>query len=621
MVDGVTHPPAHEKAKHVSYFDLTPRQEWVIVAFVLAAFVALAVGFSLGPILEGPDEIEHYRFVRLLADTWQLPNRMTINHEYHQPPLYYAIAALLKMPIDDPDFDAIEAYLNPAGIVVATFRGPNWRVQPGYDNRNFIIHSRAENFPYQSGAARAVHVVRLLSVVLGLGTLVTCYAVAGLLWPERPDRRLAVLGIVAFWPLFVYTSSYVTNDALLIFLSTLALYLTMRQVRDGPTLRSAVTLGVVLGCALLSKISALMLAAPVGLAILLNWRRAWRFGAITLAVALAIGGWWYVQGAILYNDPTGLRTQYQIIPNSQLRLGEIGFTESLERMEKIYRLLWARFGWLSGNIVVTPTIYMFFDALVCAGVIGALISGIIWLLRKRVKFVNSTYPPMVAVMATMGLVVLVAVYIFAITYRMGTTTARYLLPAIGVWACLLAYGIDFWLPQRYRLLLALSGIVIRGAVTTVCLFGYFLPAYRPLPPPTHIEHPLALRYNDVVELVGVGDTTIYTHPGEVAIIRLYWRAIQPTEDEILIAIRSDEFRQPLMVSTPATGNLRSTEWQSGQTWAEHWQIYIPPDVPPQTVYRFAVKLYDLAKERLLELIDQDSRELHSAVIEIVVLDD
>ena len=159
-----------------------------------------------------------------------------------------------------------------------------------------------------------------------------------------------------------------------------------------------------------------------------------------------------------------------------------------------------------------------------------------------------------------------------------------------------------------------------GVVAAVCLFGYFLPAYRPLPLPSRIEHPLALRYQDAVELIGVGDTVLYAYPGEVATIRLYWRAIQPTEDEMLIAIRADDFWRPLMVSAPATGNLRSTEWQPDQTWAEHWQIYILPDVPSQTVYYFAVGLFDPAERRLLELTDQDGRAVDFTVIEIVVLD-
>ena len=71
-----------------------PRRERLILALILGAYLVLAVAFSLGPIFEGPDEIEHYRFVRTLVQTRTLPDPYTqVRAQYHQAPLYYFLAA------------------------------------------------------------------------------------------------------------------------------------------------------------------------------------------------------------------------------------------------------------------------------------------------------------------------------------------------------------------------------------------------------------------------------------------------------------------------------------------------------------------------------------------------
>ena len=66
------------------------------LALILGGFIVLALGFSQGPIFEGPDEIEHFRYILTLTHTGQLPPPDgKRGGEYHQPPLYY----LLNVPL------------------------------------------------------------------------------------------------------------------------------------------------------------------------------------------------------------------------------------------------------------------------------------------------------------------------------------------------------------------------------------------------------------------------------------------------------------------------------------------------------------------------------------------
>src|SRR5689334_1255591 len=93
---------------------ISPQRERQVVWLILGMYIVLALTFSLGPIFEGPDEIEHYRFIRSLAHTLALPDpRTQVRSQYHQAPLYYALAAPLALLTDDSDFSRIDGRLNP----------------------------------------------------------------------------------------------------------------------------------------------------------------------------------------------------------------------------------------------------------------------------------------------------------------------------------------------------------------------------------------------------------------------------------------------------------------------------------------------------------------------------
>src|SRR5262245_48505657 len=134
---------------------ISERMYRILSAVVLALFVLLAGTVSLRlPIFEGIDEIEHFRVMDYLIHNRRLPdpNERTMS-EYHQPPLYYALGALVVMVTGDEDFAAREADVNVYHPYLLTVRGT--------DNKNVFLHSRAEWFPYSaSPTALAFHILR-----------------------------------------------------------------------------------------------------------------------------------------------------------------------------------------------------------------------------------------------------------------------------------------------------------------------------------------------------------------------------------------------------------------------------------------------------------------------------
>ena len=91
-------------------------------------------------------------------------------------------------------------------------------------NKNLMVHSPAEAWPWQ-GMALAVHLLRFYSMLLGLGTVYFTYRLAQLLFPQNAGLVIAVAAFVAFNPQFIFILSAISNDNLIIFLSTVTLWL------------------------------------------------------------------------------------------------------------------------------------------------------------------------------------------------------------------------------------------------------------------------------------------------------------------------------------------------------------------------------------------------------------
>lgn len=582
------------------------RNECLIVALIIFTFFILAVGFSLGPILEGSDEYPHYQFIHALIQSRGLPDAslQPVGGQYHQAPLYYVLSIPLIKLAGDTEFMQKDWDINP-------FFGYEF-TEIGNDNKNVLMHSRVEAFPYAgSPLALAFHLVRLFSVLLGIGTLIACYCIFAILWPERPDRRLTALGFVAFWPQFIYLSSLVNNDNLLIFLSTVSLLVLLRQVRSGPSGRNSVLLGILLGFALLAKASAPLLGVLIGFVVLTDFRRYWRYAVLILAIVILVAGWWYIRNIVLYHDLMGvgnLLSQWgtKLAPRDGL---------TLARLPRIHSTLWALFG--LEVVRVAPEIYTLFDTLTVLSLTGAILTGVRSALSRFGQMGTRWFRRDTVIVAVYALI-----WVFQLVYLTATAEGgnrgRYLLPAIVSWGALFAYGLDAFTPRRFRLQASLGGIVILAVVASICLLGYFLPAYRPSPLPDHIERPLSLRYEDSAELIGVQSDVIHARPGERLYITLYWRAIQPTDVNLTAYLHSMGSNVVYRDSYPATGNLLSTDWLPGQTWAEKYLVIIPQGTEEQVAYPLMAGLYETDTQRALVAIDSEGREVTPLVGQIVI---
>ncbi|MCA9914060.1 MAG: hypothetical protein KC496_11950, partial [Anaerolineae bacterium] len=394
-------------------------------------------------------------------------------------------------------------------------------------------------------------------------------------------------------------------DTLLIFLATLSLYYLLRIIRHDATRANAVLLGITLGALLVTKVSALFIVIPVGVVLLFS-RHARRYTLWLVSLVLVVAGWWYILNFIRDGDITNTRALLETWSAESIRSGTIALDMAWQRIPFAYATVWARFG--QGAVSVYSSIYLLFDMLIILVVSGLILRPFVRRIKKQP--LPFDYPPLIS---TTVIVTFVGTWFFALIYWSATAWSgnqgRYLLPGIAAWATIGAYGLSAWIPPCCAAIMNRITIGILALGAAITLFGAFLPAYQPLNVPPEIAVPLAYRFGDIAELMGMSPARITARPGDEVEIKLYWRALRATNREFQVYLNSVENNTIRRNSYPGNGNLLSTDWETGQTWTEQFLITIPSDTVPQTTLSLVAGLYDASSQTALVAQDNQGNDV------------
>jgi 4-amino-4-deoxy-L-arabinose transferase-like glycosyltransferase len=227
------------------------RHRWLLAA-TAAVFAGFAVAYTrITPVGASPDELSHLHYITGIADHLRLPPAG--QPERQQPPLYYLL-----------------------GAIIARLTGDDARL------------------------------IRLLSVVLGVLTVLTVYAVARRLFPLRPALAVGAAALVALLPETQYIAGAI-NDDNLAWLAGALLVLAGVIVMQSELLtpRVALGLGLVVALAVLAKetvwVPALLLLVLV---VVRHARQLRALHAAALVVpTVVLAGWWFIRNAVEFGSP------------------------------------------------------------------------------------------------------------------------------------------------------------------------------------------------------------------------------------------------------------------------------------------------------------------------------
>lgn len=567
---------------------------------LLAVFVILGSVYSVvTPLFEASDELWHYPMVKTLADGHGLPVQDAKNpgpwrQEGSQPPLYYAIGAAATFWIDTSDIAQVRR-LNPhADNGIITEDG----------NNNIVVHDAArESWPWE-GTTLAVHLIRLLSVLMGAATVYFTYLAGLEIFPQKPWLALAGAAAVAFTPMFLFISGSINNDNLGVMLSTIAIWMMLRMIRlannKKSTLRWTVTLGVCLGMAALSKQSTLGLFLLTALTITYSaWhqRRLSVFfveGAVSLGLVVTIAGWWYYRNWVLYQDPSGLNTFLDIVGRrsppaslSQLWGERVGFVESY----------WGLFGGVS--VPMAGWVYTLLNVLAAIGALGAVI-----FLVREVQHRPRTlevWAPYLLTLLWIPAVILPLV--FGWTRFTLASQGRLIFSAIGSISLWFMAGLGGSLPARLSKWLTAGVAATMAAVSIAAPAVWIGPRYIVPPIQVQPQETADIQFmpssatSPAMALIGYSIQKPTAHPGDTIHVTLFWKSLSVMDRNWSVFVHlqdSADLIQAQRDTYPGMGLLATQDLKAGYSWADEYAIPISASAYSPEQLRVIVGVYDLA---------------------------
>jgi len=572
----------------------------------------LALAYSvIIPPWEAHDEWAHYRYAAYIAETGRLPHpgeRLTTEFEFDeasQPPLYYLLAAAPMVGVDTEDGYAPKVNPYVSGETAQT-------------GVNMAVHDpEVEAFPWR-GTILALHLGRFISILVSLLALLVAYRLERFLTPDRPEIALLATAFQAVAPQFLFLSAVMTNDILVILLSPLLIYLSLRLIEEGPRPRLTLVAGLVAGLALLTKYLALAIA-PLALAAFLwgAWRQRRRPGVarqLLVSGLLFLGMLTLTGGALIRRNlqttgvwiPRDPVSQQSLIAGLEQGSLDINWTLLPDALRNGFVTYWASFGW--GN--VAPAAWVF-DVWLVISMVGVAGVGL-WLAREKEA-------------RSRRLTSFLAIFLFAavsfpllreLMHDSPFLRGRYMLATLPVaaWVIVQGWATIFaraWRWLRWALLAWPLGLSLILPLTLI------LPAYAPPPRLAHLPaeedaYPIQARFGDAAILQGA---RIWPEDearvGQGVVVNLYWEVLGRTEEPYSLSIQIvGAGGQPYasLLTYPGRGNAATTVWEPGAMFEDAYWLVIQPELPLPASARVLVNLFNPeAESAYLPVFDSQGR--------------
>ena len=524
---------------------------------LLAALYALAT-----PPFEAPDAGAHYGYIVYLHQNRTLPrvdtqHAATSHQLVQQPPLYYALAAAATAGL--PVERGLELLRpNPQYLKGLTFRA-------------------TATVPDADWEAQApVWVARAVSLLGALLAVNASLLLVRTLFPGAFWLALAVAGVVAFNPRFLFSAGTITNDAWAAGTATLAMWLTLRAA-GAPARRAGwLGAGAALGLAALAKYGNLALAAPVLVILALAWRRAGERQTLAAALLLAAGaaavaGFWYLHNWQTAGQLVPLEPMLAVLPGlaRPAPLPLAGLPAALPLLQNSY---WGEFGY---GVLAPPWFFAAVQWALLAAATGLGIGVARALIRRDAA------ARLVLFAVALAGVWAAAVFVSLLNWmRLVNFTAqgRLLFPAVGAVALLLVLGWQSWAPARGRRFVHMTILLVFIGLAASQL-GVLHDAYR-LPPP--ISEPLQpartvhARFAGGIELVGADLPAGAALDGREALpLTLYWRAHNQIAEFYTLFIHLTDSQGQMLYQfdgVPVQARHPTAQWVPGALFADSYEL-------------------------------------------------
>lgn len=620
------------QAINVPRIPLSPVQ-WILLVYFCFGLAYLVAT----PVFEASDEVWHFGMIEHILERHDLPVQTLesrfepYRQEGSQPPLYYALSAAVVSGFDLSDIDSYRQY-NPHAQT---------GVPGSYGNKNLVLHDQPVA-PVR-GTAAAVYVLRFLSLLMGLGTIWAVYQCGRLASPQRPVVGLVAAAITAFNPMFLFISTSVNNDNLVILLNSFAIYYMLITLRDGFKPGRSLLIAVLVALGSLTKLSALVLVPVIVVAALWiaykrkDWKGLVTLGAMMLAAWVVLAGWWYLRNVVLYGELFGSATMANVAGPR-----EVAFTLStaLSEFEGFRRFYWGVFG--ASNIQIGDLFYALVDFVVLTSMFGLIFLVAQLTAIKDFRFAREELSRLLFLL---GVLLVGMIAFFAWTAQTYATQGRLLFPFFAATSPLLAAGLIevvwwflFFLSPPDRSFVQAGQavapeILSRGSAMPVYFlgfmalmipFGTIAPEYAP---PSVVDRlpdgaqQVYARYGDV-ELIGYQYQDRRYFPSEPVRVTLYWNVLNQSREDYSVSLALvDPVGNAIgkVDSYPGAGTLRTTTWQPGRIYEDRYVIQLNPFLQGRFPFRMQVGWWDFDTNKTILPSDAEQKPMASVLLNMGAL--
>lgn len=444
----------------------------LLVYLIIGTLYAVEV-----PDWQAPDEPAHYNYVRQLANG--------------------------RFPVMEPtDYD--EAYKNAA--VSAGFSAEYDVLRISYEDWQPPLYYLLLTpvFVLTNGSLLAL---RLTSLLIGAGVVLLAFGVARQLFPTQRWIAWTTAVFVAFLPQHLSIMASVNNDSLAeLWIAALLLLLARWLQSDlSPWTRNRerrylVSVGMVLGLGLLTKLTVYLMVPVVGLALLWRYWGRWDdlfpTGVLLGVPAALLGALMWGRNLLVYDgfDPLAMTTHNAVVvgqPRTAEWIANYGLQETVRRfLQTTFNSFWGQFGWMAAPM--PGWVYRPLLLLTAVVLLGLLIYAIVATATRRKEALSTRGArERMAQRQITGLLLLVTLLTAAVHVYYNLTfvqhQGRYLFPALTPIGIGVALGLGIWLTalqaltplKRQRWLHGLIPLALGSALALldlVALYKFVVPA-------------------------------------------------------------------------------------------------------------------------------------------------
>jgi uncharacterized membrane protein len=450
---------------------MTRRLPASLAALMASSFLLCLAWASLTPVFQAPDEQTHFAYTQYLAETFELPGDGPPEAIYSQEHGAAAYAArsdfVAAVPLVRPEWsDEIYDRWAAESPTLARDDAGGPTSASSYPPLSYLWQALGYRVAYSGDFFDRLFAARLASALWLPVTVLGTWLLAGELFGRRRLLQLTAAAVPALAPMLAFITGAVNPDGMMYALWSLALWLGVRCLRHGLTVRDGAAFVAVVGLACVTKTTSYALLPGLALVIAVGlWRRrpVPALAAVRLAAGVAVPllltlGAWYVLAGELDRPAAAQVSESATLSSSTDVRGLAGYVRLFyvpldgPSSWPVYQLWikqgWGAFGWL--EIRFPEGLYRVLGLVTAAVGAAALVAVV--RARRRLDLALVAFLVLSAASLVAGL--------HWTDFHLGGASfmqGRYLFPLVGLFGCAAAAALTL-LPERARAAVAGAGI-------------------------------------------------------------------------------------------------------------------------------------------------------------------